>query len=434
MDNQLIWLPPTDPKFPVEVNSASDILPFAKALTTKQKDNIKVAFENGAYDMVGEFVWKKTMIRLKNILEQLGMDFIGEMLGREDINRFSVADKVLTDYNAILLAEELNIINSTSAMNLRHASEMMSHYFSDKAEGELNSIKCLNLVQDCIKAVLTESEISIATDFQNFRQKLLKEIILENDPALNNLVNSSIFFIRTSLVVLLNAIKSDKPSAERDKALQNINLLVPLVWEKMREEERFMLGNAYRDVSSAGDNQSSAGLKNLLTKVSGFDYVPENLRSNTFIFQALQLQDAHFEFNNFYKEPILTKNLASLGTIIPAPALAACLRAYILVAIGNRYGISNGAYHIAIDELEKISEERWRYFFDKVFFKDKILLSEISSGDRRTQGFLELFQKEYIPIFDDFQRPFSKLFTSIRENRPANIADFCKDVIRFNKL
>ena len=71
---------------------------YASYLSDKQRNQIVAAFQIEAYDMAAEYAWKKAMVKLKETISTLGMKFIGEMLGREDIDEFSTIDTALTDY------------------------------------------------------------------------------------------------------------------------------------------------------------------------------------------------------------------------------------------------------------------------------------------------------------------------------------------------
>jgi len=77
---------------------------------------------------------------------------------------------------------------------------------------------------------------------------------------------------------------------------------MPLLWPGLRDSEKWNVGLAYATAYDAGEVTVSAGLKKALLKVKGFDYVPENLRSHTFVKAAERLIEAHEGMNNFYNE------------------------------------------------------------------------------------------------------------------------------------
>lgn len=378
---ELVWAGPAGTSIPANVSDPQDIIVYANGLSSKQKTDIARAFEHEAYDMGAEYTWRRAMVKLKSTLKTLGMSFIGEMLNDDEIDEYSNIDIVLNDYSAISLAEQLGAINSTGALKLRQALEMISHFLSDEAEKnseEFSKIDASALVNSCVKYVLGETDISIAIEFSELRSRLFSETLTLADPQIEQLLESPQFYIKTVVSVLLSGIKNEQ-SAAQEHAIGNLGLLIQPIWSHIPEKDKWKIGNAYRDATASGDIPATKGLKNALLKVKGFDYVPENLRSSTFKKAAKSLIDAHFSLNNFYTEAPLTANLSKLGSSIPAPAFIDCVQAYLCVYLGNSFGVSNTAMPMARTELLKIAEDRWRYYFDKVLTSDEIILAKLFS-------------------------------------------------------
>jgi len=380
--NDLIWVGPTGLTIPNDFTKPQQIITVANGLTVKQKNDIAQAFENHAYDMGAEYTWRRSMIRLKSSLKSLGMSFIGEMLGDEEIDEFSNIEMVLNDYNAISLAEHLGAISATGALKLRQALEMISHYLSDKAEKdgeELSLVDAAQIVSTCVKYILGDSEISIAIEFSELRKRLLTETIPLSDPHIIQLLESPVFYLKTVISVLVAAVKNEK-GAGQEHAVGNLSNLIQPMWPHIAEKDRWQIGNAYRDVTSAGNINAAKGLKNALLKVKGFDYVPENLRSTTFKKAAKSVIEAHFGMNNFYTEGPLVANLSKLGSSIPAPAFIECVQAYLCAFLGNQWGHTFAAAPVAEAELKKIPIDRWAYYFGKVIQNDEVILPKLLSS------------------------------------------------------
>lgn len=66
-----------------------------------------------------------------------------------------------------------------------------------------------------------------------------------------------------------------------------------------------------------------------------------------------------------------------MGSIIPKPAWTECLRAYLLVLIGNKYGRSDAAVPVALRQITKIPEEAWMSYFDETLPSDGIVLCSL---------------------------------------------------------
>lgn len=376
MSNIQIWQSPNGINIPTNVSESKEIVAFAKNLSEKQKKQIVDAFDNKAYDMASEYAWKKAMVKLKETIATLGMKFIGEMLGRPDIDEYPSIDTILNDYTTIQLAVQLGVIGNTAAIKLKQANELLSHYFSKNSDEEIDELSATQIIKTSVQYILGEMDISINIEFSKFRERLLKETLTLNDPQVEQFVNSPLFYLRTVISILMSSIKSDK-GARLEHTLANTNLLIANIWQHLAEKDKWNIGTAYRDVTAAGNTIATSGLKNALLKVGGFDYVPENLRSVTFKKAAKTVIDTHFAFNNFYNEPPVVKKLASLGSTIPSPALSECIQAYLVVYLGNTYGISYDAAEIANQKLSEITLERWAYYFRKVIQHDDVILNKL---------------------------------------------------------
>jgi hypothetical protein len=415
----LIWSGPDGINIPAKANLISEIVPYANYLSEKQKNQIVNAFNAGAFDMAAEYAWKKAMTKLKETIATLGMKFIGEILGRDDINDFTPIDNVLTDYSTIILAEQLGVIGNTAALKLRQANELISHYFSGKSDEDIDLITSIGIVKSSIQYILGEQDISIALEFTEFKERLLTESLRIGDIQVDQLLDSPLFYLRTVSSILLSAIKKDK-GARLEHALGNFNLILPHIWPKLGENDRWNIGSAYRDVVAEGNTISATGLKSALLKVSGFDYVPENLRSSTFKRAAKTVIETHFAMNNFYNEPSVVRALSSLGTTIPAPALIECIQAYLLVYMGNSYNVSKAAVPIAYEALSNITRDRWFYYFEKVIHNDDIILQNFETSSQISR-LSTLLNNLNLADFIDLPKDNQNLYNAIVSNKQSTV-------------
>lgn len=379
MSNIQIWQGPNGIELPSTLKEASEVVPYANYLTAKQKNQIIAAFQIEAFDMAAEYAWKKAMVKLKETIATLGMKFVGEMIGRDDFDETTSIDTEITDHTAIQIAEQLGVVGATAALRLRQSNELITHYFSKNAEEQLDYATAFSIVKSSVQYVLGEHDISIALEFSKFRDRLLNETLKLSDPQVDQLINSPLFYLRTVITILLSSARNDI-GAKLEHSLANLNLIVPNVWDNLSESDKWNIGTAYRDVTASGNTIAASGIKNALLKVNGFDYVPENLRSVTFIKTAKQVIETHYSFNNFYNEPAIVSKLSNLGSTIPSPALIECFQAYLAVYLGNTYGISVAAAPIAERELSNITKDRWQYYFEKVIHNDEVVLSKTNSS------------------------------------------------------
>ena len=365
---------------PANLSQPDEIAEFAQQLTIREKSQIVKAYKDGMYEMATTFIWGRAMASLKRELGSLGITFLGEMLGRTDINEDDNVLDTITEKEAIKLAAELGVVSPTEAMRLRHAQELVSHFGQrDPQDGDegMEMTDAVSVLLSCVKSILAKPSIQVARRFADFRRDLESKSFKPEDSHCDDLVSSPYFFRRLAIAVLLSGIRAHT-GAKLEHCLSNLNLLLPLLWNGLREVERWQVGTTYAQVYADGLQVQMAGIKQALLKVKGFDYVPENLRSQTFIKAAELIIQAHEGLNNFYTEEAPTLNLEKMGTVIPPPALGACITALLCVRLGNRYGVSWSAKPVAERILNRISHDRWVYYFDKILPGEIRILEKLS--------------------------------------------------------
>jgi hypothetical protein len=385
-----LWQPKLPVRIPATFRDAREIVPFANShqLTSRDRAQIVSAFESEHYEMVSSFVWTKALSSLKAQLAKLGAAFVSEMLDRPDIDASSNIDQSLTDYEALRLAQELGVITGTGALRLRQALERLTHFGQlspDEAdETQMTADEAIGLLRACVENILGQERIEAALDFKKFRDGLEKKLYDADEYEVQTLLSSPYFFQRASVRILLALIKTTK-SAQLENTLANANVILPLLWDKLVGPERHQLGRAYAELASEGKATATAGLKKVLLRVRGFDYVPEDLRSTSFTKAANAILTAHEGMNNFYHEPAPTKYLDDMGSVIPIPAFPVCMSAVLCVRLGNRYGISYDAQRYANSILKRVSKERWTYFLNDCLKTDDRVLYKLQQDGPRSR-------------------------------------------------
>jgi hypothetical protein len=372
-----IW----EPNPPLELASdasAGDIARQARALTPRDMHSIATAFESHSYEMVSTFVWTRAITALKKQVASLGMEFVGQMLGRADIDDDSDPSTAISEHDAISLAEDLGMITTTEALRLKHAMELVRHFADpdNASQDQMNHEEAVGVLRSCVSSILGNPHIKPPIQFAELRQSLESESLAHSDSRVSQVAESPYFIQRTVLSVLLSMLKTAS-GAQLEHAVGNTNVILPRIWGNLRKPEKWQIGQTYAEVHSAGRQAAAVGLKNALASVKGFDFVPETLRSETFARAAQKVMEAHFAFNNFYNEAAPVRELAMLGSTIPRPAFPLCMRAVLCVKLGNYYGIANAAQSDADGILRSLRNQQWEYYLNECLPSDKTILDKI---------------------------------------------------------
>lgn len=380
--NIALWTPPAQLAVLDSESNPKALVGNALQLRERERQQIAMNLEAGNFELASSFVWMRTMALLKKQLASLGNEFIGELLQRPDIDEYTDIATSVSDSEAISLARDLGILTPLQTMRLLHSQAIVTHFAAAENDPstdqneimtEQEAISCLRV---CIQGILGHDNVGAAEDFKQFRNKLESVTFTAQSPELHKLQTSPYFFVKTAISILLSIFKTGK-GAQLEHAARNALLIIPTFWGSLKAPERWQIGQAYAVEFSAGRTESVKALHAVLVTVAGFDFVPENLRSATFVRVASAVIAAHEGMNNFYNEPAPMRELASLGTSIPGPALATCMTAVLCVKIGNPYGVSNAAQPPAEQIIAGLSSDRWLYYFNERLEGDRLILSEL---------------------------------------------------------
>ncbi|MCZ6652978.1 MAG: hypothetical protein O7D91_08120 [Planctomycetota bacterium] len=367
---------------PVDFSSTStpnEIVAEAKALSERDVRSITKAFQSESYEMVSTFIWTRAITGLKKQIASLGMEFVGQMLGRPDIRDDSDPATSIGEHDAISLAEDLGMITTTEALRLKHSLELVGHFADSEiaATEQMNREEAVGILRSCVASILGSLHIAPPIQFAELKVALESESLSGNDPRVAHIAQSPYFIQRTILSVLMSLLKTAE-SAQLEHAIGNTNIIVPRIWANLRKPEKWQVGQVFAEVHASGKRAAAVGLKQALTTVQGFDFVPETLRSESFARAAHRVKEAHFAVNNFYKEAAPIAELASLGTTIPKPAFRVCMTALLCVKLGNCYGHTWDAQDSADQLLQNLRPEQWKYYFNECFVSDKTIQGKLT--------------------------------------------------------
>jgi len=388
--NTLVPWSPTDVLLPVNAQPP-DIVQRAVLLSERDKNALVMAFDQEAYEMAATFAWTKAIAALKKQLAALGMEFVGEMLGRTDLDEASNPMSDIREDEAIELAEQLAMISTTEAIRLRNGQTLVNHFLDPEVSQseQMHRDEAISIVRSCVINFLTDANEKTCQPFLELREKLQTETFKEDALEVERLGTSPYFFVRTTLTVLLTQLKV-ATGAKLQHAAGNMNVLLPVMWPKLRDKDRWQSGETYAIVQASDRPVAATGLRRALMRVKGFDFVPESLRSDTFRTAARAVLTAHFARDNFYNEQKPMETLARLGSSVPGPALADCLSAALCVRLGNRYGYSKASQPAAQHFLKLFGPPQWEYYFDKVFTGDRHVLEKLAYDDKPVERWQEL--------------------------------------------
>lgn len=374
---------------PQNVDTIDGMLRYNVSLTRDEVEQIIGSYNNGYYMMTATFIWNKTIVKLRNNLLDFGENFICEMLDRQN----TVSVNSISQNEIITLSSDLGFISKIAKIEFLHYCELIQHYMSEGCSDIFHKTTLNDLLRTCIENVLGQETIEFI-NFSDYRKKLKTEYIKKGDSLYTQIVNSQYIYKKTTYKTLLNLSSMVNESvSERDIALNNLMQILEGIWDSITSEDKWKIGRTYANSILSGDKKMVDALKIVLLKVKGFDFVPESLRSESYISAANNLIDAHNGINNFYNEPEKAKVLLQMGNSIPSPAFGICIVAILACKLGNSFGVSWDAQDYLDAMLNNVSDLRWEYFLNKILPNSTTILFKLSNSIDIVKRWVEIARK-----------------------------------------
>ena len=352
-------------------------------------------YQNESYEFAAEPLWNRTMSLLRKRVLALGEEFVCEMVGIDKLEYV----RELPEFEVINLAMELGFINNTGKIRLMHSYETITHYFQRDVEDEMTKSEVESIIRACVQYVLGVNESEIVFEYNDFRNSIKLEKFDRDSTKIEVLKNSPYFYKRTTIRTFVNLISTTE-GAEFENVISNFDVVLSAVWGDLSSDDKYFVGITYSKYVNKGAKEYIVPIKNALIKVGGFDYVPENLRSLSFINVAKKVKKVHYAMNNFYNEPSVVKELERMGSKIPRPAIKEVISATFMILMGNVYGRSFDALEPAKDILKKLTESDWIYYIEQCLPYDEEVLSKMQAGDERTEHWCGIIEEFEIDKYD----------------------------------
>src|SRR5690606_15371573 len=119
---------------------------------------------------------------------------------------------------------DLGMITTTQALRLKHALELVTHFANAESDGEgegMNREEAVALLRACVTSILGKPQFDAAVQFTAFRRRLVETSLKNDDSDLIAISESPYFFKRTTLSILLAAVKGSQ-GAKLEHVVRNI--------------------------------------------------------------------------------------------------------------------------------------------------------------------------------------------------------------------
>lgn len=315
----------------------------------------------GLFDAALNFLWDETVTNLRKKVSLFDLQYFFATAVPEEKQRkqFTCEDdlKKLDDWTLIRACNEVGLITDIAHKHLDYIRDMRNHASAAHPnQNDITGFQLVSYIELCIKEVLAREPDGSLIEIKRLLDSIRRENFSEESvrpvcAAIQRLPINRL----SSLARSVFGMYLDPEVNSHTK--NNIQLLLPAVWQVIDEHAKRELGLKYANFSVHGETARASLVRDLLQRVEGLAFLDENTKS--FEIQTIlgRLRVAHDNFNNFYTEgpiaSLLSQYIPDTGEV-PQSIKKEYVKILTICYIGNSFGVAWDA-----EEVYKLLVSKW---------------------------------------------------------------------------
>jgi hypothetical protein len=270
------------------------------------------AVASGLFDAALNYLWDETILQIRKRVVQYDLEYFydnavtGEKRKRlKDENDLPKVD----DYDLIKGSKEIGLISELGFKHLEYINFMRNWASAAHPnQNEITGLQLISWLETCVKEVISLPISNITIRIKQLLGSIKSTSISETEAQ-----EIAVFFTNLTQEQINNLVSGlfgiyTKPDTE-SPTLQNINKLLPLLWDRVDEDTRNTFGLKYGNFTANNYQHEKKLSREFLQLVNAESYIPDDLRIVEIETAIDNLASAHRGFNNFYNEPTFAGQL-----------------------------------------------------------------------------------------------------------------------------
>ncbi|MBR4003365.1 MAG: hypothetical protein IKI95_04845 [Clostridia bacterium] len=358
-------------------------------LTQDDKDFILTSFNAGMYNYVVEYVFNKTVKILQDVIFSIGEEIvinITHWIDKTFISKFFDVFilRLATDFDLISRQEKLKILQTIELLQRRKDNNSNNQ--------EIDKERAKYLIANCFDAVLLKDFEPFTTSVKDTIEALFTVEILPYSDIYNDIIESTNkhknLLIRIMFALLKNA---DEKDGKRFKTLcQNVKNLFPFLWDNASMNDKKFISFYLK--TSSPDAPINRVFNEISTQIKLQDFNTDLVTVTKILKSCQDVLSCHYSVSNHKGEiaPLIQlSEVESFPNLFLRSVITPCLIAYL----GNNNGYFNESRLTAEDIFEKITPEKWTYYFKNYFYRDDFVLINLITVESCLKDWCTLVKK-----------------------------------------
>ena len=382
------------------------------------------ACASGLFDAALNYLWDETISELRRRVSHYDVSYFFDTAvpSPERRKRLKTVDDLdkIDDNELITGAHQIGLISDLGYRHLDFIRYMRN--WASAAHPNQNQITGLQLVSWLETCILEVINLPLSTIVVEIKRLLAN--IKANQITGAEAKEIAAFFVgltqdqSNNLVSGFFGIYTDANTTSQTRT--NIHLLLPFLWSRVDEETRQQFGVKYGRFVANNEQQGKELARAFLDVVGGKSYIPDDLRALEIEAAVENLTSAHRNFNNFYTEPPLARELQRLvgeTSRIPKQVERKYVYALVETFLTNGHGVAYNAEPVYRDLINRFNSDQATTAITA--FTDVVISSRLqhSLGKKRYLELISLLRdkvtspvvRELIEEVEKYPGPFHKL-------------------------
>lgn len=389
---------------------------------------------SGLFDASLNYLWDETILQIRKRVSQYDIDYFFDNAVKGD-KRKELKDEgdlvKVSDSDLIRGAKEIGLISDLGFKHLEYINYMRNWASAAHPNNsQITGLQLIGWLETCIKEVITLPMSSVTIHIGKLLSQI-KSTTISNEDA----DEIAVFTVNLTQEQIDNLASGffgiyTKPEIE-SQVRQNINKLLPKIWDRVSEEVRYSFGIKYASFTANNNAEEKKLSRQFLQIVSAESYIPDDLKISEINIAIDNLLSAHRGFNNFYNEPTFARQLSRMigeHMSIPKNIEKKFVQAIVQVFLTNGNGIAVNANDIYKDILSKLNAHQANIAV--LSFVDSTISSKLQFPRCK-----EKFQEMYKIIKPSIvSPPIKEIMEYIENDYKGELSKLMKDKVIENKL
>ena len=317
----------------------------------------------GLFDAALNYLWDETIQEIRKRVIQYDVGYFYDNATHEEKRKKLNGPEDIVKLDDAELIQGARNIGLISEVGFRHLDYIryMRNWASaaHPNQNQLTGLQLISWLETCVTEVISLPLSNIAIEIKQLLSNIKQNLLTEQDAK-----QIAPFFLHltqqqtSNLASGFSGIYTDGSTTPQTR--QNINYLLPHLWERVDEFTRQSFGVKYGKFVANNEQARAQLSRQFLEVVNGVAYIPDDLKAAEIETAVQNLLSAHRNFSNFYSEPGFARQLASLigqAGNVPYQVRRAYVLALVEVFLTNGNGIAWNAEPYYIDLINRFSQE-----------------------------------------------------------------------------